>query len=541
MSHRAGSPAELVVAAPTIRTFDDRAVDVEALGIADGVVVAAGALVEVESHSRPGAARLDLAGAVLPGFCDTHMHFEKIAAELQMVQVGDAHSVSDVLDLVAAATGTLAPGEWIQSFGDDNAWHEDRLVEERLPERSELDDVAPDHPVYLYRGQDAAVLNSAAIDALATVLETAAGWNPENGQLRSPMARVLQEDLPQPSDQATTLEAAAHALLGFGITTIVDPGLPARFDTTWDLYRRCQSERNVPQRLYLMDRLDHRREFDEELQRVSQRHVGPTAANDGVQAWGLKLLVDGEFANAWMRDGEPQPLPATIRYSAAQLRTALELCAERAWPICFHVMGGGAIDAVIEAVRAVGGASSFNQSQVSLAHAFLPSDRNLADCAELGIALSVHPLLAYVFEHEMVSAWGASAHLANPFRAMLEAGVDFAGGSDVLPCEPLRGAALAVTRTSRMGTQLGIAQALPPEEAVALFTGRAGTYVQRPELGTLGVDAPADFVCWPHDPLTHSTDEWAALTPALVAIGGTVVWQDDRTPPSATTSERSST
>jgi predicted amidohydrolase YtcJ len=537
----ANTPAELVVTAATIRTFDERAGDVEALGIADGVVVAVGTREEVERRSRPEASRLELPGAVLPGFCDTHMHFEKIAAELQMVQLGGARSVAEVLDLVAAATGTRAPGEWIQSFGDDNAWHEERLLEERLPERSELDDVAPDHPVYLYRGQDAAALNSAAVDALAAVLQANAGWDPHRGQLRSPLARVLQEGLPQPSDQPATLEAAARTLLGFGITTIVDPGLPAAFETTWDLYCRCQNERRIPQRLYLMDRLDHRRGFDEELHRVSLRHVWPTAATDGVQGWGLKLLVDGEFANAWMREGEPQPVPATVRYSGAQLRTALEMCAEKGWPVCFHVMGGGAIDAVIEAVRDTGGASSFSRSQVSLAHAFLPSEHNLAECAELGIALSVHPLLAYVFENEMVSAWGARAHLANPFRTMLDAGVDLSGGSDVLPCEPLRGAALAVTRTSRLGTRLGIAQALTPNDAIALFTGRAGIYVQQPELGTLAVGAPADLVCWPDDPFTRRVDEWSALRPALVVIGGTVVLRDDLVAPSAMTCERSST
>ena len=40
-------------------------------------------------------------------------------------------------------------GEWIEVSG---MWHETALAEHRFPTRSELDAVAPDHPVYLPRG-----------------------------------------------------------------------------------------------------------------------------------------------------------------------------------------------------------------------------------------------------------------------------------------------------------------------------------------------------------------------------------------------------
>ncbi len=518
MTEPAGQ-AELVVTCETIRAFDDESRVVDAVGIADGTVVAAGSRAEVEAAALPGAARLDLpGGAVLPGFCDTHMHFEKIAAELQMLQLGGAHSVSEVLELVAEAVRRTEPGEWIQAFGDDNAWHEERLAEQRLPTRTELDAVARAHPVYLYRGQDAAALNSAAIAQLDSTLAEA-DWEPSTGWITSSRARALQEELPPPRDRRPVLESAAQTLLGFGVTTIVDPGLPAAFDATWDLYAQCA----IPQRLYVMDRLDHRRDFDGELRRAGASR--PASVGDRLLPWGLKLLVDGEFANAWMRDGEVQPQPPARRYSPAQLRAALALAAELGLPICFHVMGGGAIDVVIAAVRAAGGGEAFARNQVSLAHVFLPSQRNLEDCAELGIALSVHPMLSYVFEREMLDAWGAAAHAANPTRTMLELGLDVAGGSDVLPCEPLRGAAVAATRRGRLDSTLGADQALPPEDAISLFTGRAGTYVQRPLLGTLAVGAPADLVWWPEDPLRLAPADWGSLRASAVVVGGELVYE----------------
>lgn len=531
MSTASGPIADLVVTGRPIRPLGDSEV-VEALAIAEGVVVAAGSLDEVSAAARPGATRFDFEGAILPGFCDTHMHFEKIARELGMVQLGEARDIDGALALVAAATQEHPSGEWIQSFGDDNAWHEHRLAERRLPSRSELDAAAPDHPVFLYRGPDAAALNSAAAEALRNQLSSAHGWDADRGHLESPLARVLQEEIPAGRDPVGELEHASERLLAFGITTIVDPGLPAAFDETWRLYCDARSASRVKQRLYLMDRLDHRRDFDSELERVARATPARDATSAGVAGWGLKLLVDGEFADAWMGEGEPQPRPPTRRYTPAQLERALRFCTERTWPICFHVMGRGAAEAVLDALERAD-PSAFRPSQVTLAHGFLMSRATIDRAVSLGVAISVQPLLAYVFEREMLAAWGEFAHMANPYRLMLDRGADVAGGSDVLPCEPLRGAAVAVTRTSRLGARLGQDQALTPDEALTLFTSRAGSYVLDDRLGTLRPGAPADFACWPRDPRTVPVDDWPALRPDLVATGGEIAWVNpSATPPS---------
>lgn len=532
-------PAQLILSASVVRTGGGADDAVEAVGVTDGIIVAAGSRLEVEALAAANAERIDCSGVVLPGFCDTHMHFEKIAAELAMLQLGEAESVNDVLQQVAEAAAARPQGEWIQSFGDDNAWHESQLRERRLPSRTELDEAAPHHPVYLYRGWDAAALNSQAIEDLRTSLAADAGWDAEQGQLYSPAARTLQETLPPPGDIDAVLAHASQILLGYGVTTIVDPGLPAAFDETWRLYERCRRGGLIQQRLFLMDRFDHKRPFEQELARATQSEIERDAEVEGLHGWGLKLLLDGEFGNAWMRSGEPQQLPPLKRHTLEQIDQSLLLARERNWPICFHVMGGGAIDAIIDAVRRAGGKSAFAASQVTLAHAFHASRDNIEDCAELGIAVSVQPLLAYAFEHEMLEAWGQQAHAANPYREMLESDLVVAGGSDVLPCEPLRGAAVAVTRTSRHGTQLGPGQAITPMQAISLFTDRTGSYVQRPKLGTLELGAPADFTCWATDPLHVAAQDWPQLRPSFTAVAGKPVWQNESCPRTDRALERS--
>ena len=516
---------ELLVTGARVQTFGPSAGGADAMLVGDGRVLAVGAVDEIVPLAG-GAAQVELdGGCVLPGFCDTHMHLEKIAAELSMVQLGPARSIEGVLDLIHAQLAGVTSRGWCQSFGDDNAWHERQLAEGRLPTRLELDSVASEHPVFVYRGPDAAVLNSAAITALGDRIASLDGWQPESGLLRSPSAKELQTAIPIASNQLDQLGQAAQRLLGFGITSIVDPGLPGTFEHSWQLYREARAAGLLAPRTWLMDRLDHRLPFDLELSRVSQ---GPSRfdGDDRLHGFGLKLILDGEFGNAWMREGEPQGTAPTCHYTLDEIRVVLRFCFERGWPATFHVMGGGAIAAVLAAAdeERVSG-RVLERGQLTLAHVFYPSADDLRAIVALGISLSVQPLLAYVFEEEMTEAWGEAAHRANPFRLMLDLGADVSAGSDVLPCEPLRSASYAVNRRSRRGSVLGGDQALRPLEALSLHTSGAANYLRRPGLGALEPGSPADFVWWPHDPLALSPDEWPDLTPGLVAVAGETVWE----------------
>lgn len=525
-----GVQPDLLITGALVHTFgksDGRPND--ALLIGDGRVLMVGAADEL-ARFGDGCARLRLdGGSIMPGFCDTHMHLEKIAAELSMVDLAGADSIASVLQRVRAYIET-AQVTWCQSFGDDNAWHESQLAERRLPTRLELDSVAPTHPVFLYRGPDVAILNSVAVAALGGRLEALDGWEPTSGLLHSPAAKELQTTIPGDDDPIRQLARAADTLLGYGITTIVDPGLPGRFAESWALYGRARKWGALPIRTWLMDRLDHRLPFEDELDRAAQESPTPYEGDDRLHGFGLKLIVDGEFDNAWMRAGEPQRAAPAQRYTVEELRAVLRLCHAHGWPATFHVMGGGAIAAVLSAVgeeRLSG--REFVPGQLTCAHLFHPDEEDLRALRAFGLSVSVQPLLAYVFAAEMSAAWADLAERANPFKSMLESGVDVSGGSDVLPCEPLRGAAYAVARRSRCGRVLGAAESIRPQDALALFTSAAGPFLRAPGHGRLEPGSPADFAWWPNDPVACEPETWPALSPGLVAVAGETVWQRDNT------------
>jgi predicted amidohydrolase YtcJ len=348
------------------------------------------------------------------------------------------------------------------------------------------------------------------------------------GLLSGTDIRLFQGDLPVPTldRRLEILNQACHKLLSYGITAVVDPGLPARFAESYELYEEARIRGTLPLRVELMNRLDYRLPFDDEYARVLEETVVPYTGDEYLRAFGIKVILDGEFSNAWLRPGEAPRVVPEVRYSTEELDRMLDLCAGRGWPLCIHVMGGGAVDAVIERVDAAAASGTYFQPwQISLAHAFLPSPRNLEDLRRLGIACSVHPLLVYVFEAEMIEAWGELAQRANPYASMRAAGLFPAGGSDVLPCEPLRGAQHAVTRRARNGAVFGPDEALSRRAALELFTSAAGPYMRRFDRGRIAPGFVADVVAWSEDPLSIDAVAWLELQAQFVAIAGEVIYE----------------
>lgn len=526
-----GLAADWIISGGHVETMEPGGRTADAVAIRSGRVLAVGSVAEVASLRGPETRFTDLDGrTLLPAFVDTHMHLEKIAGELAMTHLEGVGSLGELLSQLAATACRLPPGEWLQSFGDDNAWHERRLAEGRLPTRDELDSSIDDRPVFLYRGPDAAVLNSVAVAELGSLIDTVAGatLDPTSGLLSGPDIRSLLGDLrllssvPGPA----ILGEACKELLSFGIATVVDPGLPGRFMESWYVYRDAIERGTLPVRVELMNRLDYRLSFEEEFARVQEEPIGPLAGDDHLRAFGIKLILDGEFWNAWVRSDDADSVAPAQRYSAAEIDAVFDLCGSRGWPCCIHVMGGGAIDFVIERLeRAIAQGCRFSPNQVSLAHAFLPSRENLVACVRLGVAVSVQPLLSFVFEHEMSAAWGELAQRSNPYATMRACGLSPAGGSDVLPCEPLRGAQVAVTRRSREGTIFGPAEALTPREAVELFTSSTGPYMRHFDRGRISPGCHADLAIWPENPLSVDPETWPSLRTHLVAVGGEVAYE----------------
>ncbi len=147
---------ELVLHGGAIRTMDPDLGAVEALGIADGRVKAAGPKHDVERQMEAGARSLDLEGrTVLPGLIDTHPHLLHFAMmEAPLVDITDATSHAEIVARIADRAEQTEPGEWIMTtpvgephFFVTRSWRD--LAEGRLPDRQVLDRATRGHPVMI--------------------------------------------------------------------------------------------------------------------------------------------------------------------------------------------------------------------------------------------------------------------------------------------------------------------------------------------------------------------------------------------------------
>jgi len=160
--------ADLIVHNAMVYTVDDHFTTAESFAVKDGRILAIGKndfiLAQYQAKEM-----LDAKGeTVFPGFIDAHCHFYEYGRTLQEVDLVGTKSYKEVIqrirDFVKAHPEVLndknGRSNWIKGHGwDQNDW----TVKE-FPERSKLDSLFPETPVFLSRiDGHAALVNGAAL------------------------------------------------------------------------------------------------------------------------------------------------------------------------------------------------------------------------------------------------------------------------------------------------------------------------------------------------------------------------------------------
>ena len=145
-----------VVAGPAFRKPSG-----QALTVGRGHILAVGGNEAMLNLAGQDTQKIDLGGRlVVPGFIDTHIHFYEWALKRQALQLDSLTCLEDLLEQVRQAAAQRPPGQWIMGQG----WNETDWTVPRQPDRDVLDQMAPDHPVLLWRCDlHLAVANSAAL------------------------------------------------------------------------------------------------------------------------------------------------------------------------------------------------------------------------------------------------------------------------------------------------------------------------------------------------------------------------------------------
>ncbi|WP_319500308.1 amidohydrolase [uncultured Draconibacterium sp.] len=138
---------DLVVSGGLIYTVDEEFATAEAFAVKDGKVVAVGSSQDIldkyESDNM-----IDAEGKfIYPGFNDAHCHFNGYAINLlQYADLRGTKSQEEIYELLKEHHDKFG-GEWILG----RSWDQNDWEDKNFPDKTKLDELFPDTPVYLVR------------------------------------------------------------------------------------------------------------------------------------------------------------------------------------------------------------------------------------------------------------------------------------------------------------------------------------------------------------------------------------------------------
>ena len=148
---------ELILHNGAITTLDDRLPQASAISIAAGRIVAIGGE-ELLKNAGKTTKRIDLKGRrVIPGLNDSHLHVIRGGLNYNMELRWDGvPSLADALAMLREQARRTPPPQWVRVIG---GWTEFQFAERRMPTLEEINQVAPDTPVFVLHLYDRAIVN----------------------------------------------------------------------------------------------------------------------------------------------------------------------------------------------------------------------------------------------------------------------------------------------------------------------------------------------------------------------------------------------
>jgi predicted amidohydrolase YtcJ len=470
---------------------------------------------------------------VLPGFNDAHVHLGGAGRNKLTVVLNSATSVDDVLKLVKAAAEKHNPGEWILGSG----WDQSRYPDQKFPTRLQLDQAAPNNPVYLeHISGHVAVANSLALKHAEINSDTP---NPPGGEidrfsdgeptglLKENATAMVSQRIPDPPDEQRRkgIELVLAELARNGVTSVQD-------FSAWEdflVYNDLKQEKKLTVRI--TEWLPFTLSIDDLQNRRSQ---GGTT-DPWLRTGALKGFIDGALGTRTAALVAPySDDPSTSGILTVNPEKLKSMAIERdrlGFQLAFHAIGDKANRVALDTFESLLRVNPPRDRRDRIEHAQVVAPEDIPRFAKLQVIASVQP------SHQTNDMRWAEQRLgpersqgAYAWKSLQSAGAKLAFGTDydVESSNPLRGLYACVTRESVDGTPPGgwiPQEKLPLADCISAYTsGSAYAEFMDGKKGELKVGEFADFVVLSQD-LTKLTPPDILKTEVLrTVVGGKTVY-----------------
>lgn len=526
-----------------ITTQDPGKPQVEALAIQDGEVAAIGTNDEILRLAEPTTSQIDLQNRrVIPGLNDSHLHVIRagLFSNLELRWDG-IPTISEAMRRLKDQAQRTPPPQWVRVIG---GWNEFQFTEGRLPTFQELNEAAPDTPVFLLHLYDSAMLNKAALHALGMDRNTP---NPPGGLiardksglptgllLAEPNALILYSTIANAptlstADQLNSTRHFMRELNRFGVTSVSDAGGGGQnYPDDYHVINQLKQDGHLTLRIaYSLFAQKPGEELADYTRWLRQTHPGDGDDMLRVNGAGENLVWSAaDFENFL------QPRPDLKPVMEADLEAIILKLAEAGWPWRIHATYDETIDRFLNVFERVHQQHPIDDLRWFIDHAETVSTRNLERIRTLGGGIAIQHRMAYQGEY-FIRRYGAEAVKRHPpIREMLGMGLPVGAGTDgtrVASYHPWTCLWWLVTGQTVGGTTLhGADDCLSREEALRLYTQGSAWFSQEDRVkGTLAVGQYADLAVLSEDYFSVEASEIRGIESVLTMVAGNVVYGQD--------------
>lgn len=444
--------------------------------------------------------------ALCPAFGDSHIHFASYATFRAGLNVSDAESNAEILEMLREFIPRCTE-KLIIVFGASNH----SVAEKRLLTRTELDSVCPDKPLFLvkYDGHTC-VVNTVLRDRLKRKAGHLRGWHEDTGEMNQEAFFAFSDYVSgsvSPLRLFRNMQSALDHLAEKGIGmihTVSGVGYPLDLDVDLERWFARGLSNGMQMRVYFQTM---------DVKKATRSHLPRIGGC-------FEAALDGSFGalDAAMMEPYEGTDQKGILYNSDE--KVIEFCkqANRAGlQIEMHAIGDAAFDQAARALKAALDDFPRSNHRHTIIHACLPTEEGLRICADYGVSFAMQSaLLDWRNEptEYLEAILGERAQKMNPFKTYSGQGIPLSFSSDG-PCtdpDPL----MWIHKACNCGEEsLTVQQALK-----ACTCNVAWTSFNEAERGSLEPGKIADLVLLSADPYQTPVEQLNTLIVEQLYLNG---------------------
>ncbi len=530
--------ADLILFNGKLHTVDRENPTATAVAIKDGRFVAVGSDAEAMAHKGNSTQIIDLKQrTVIPGLNDSHLHLIRggLNYNLELRWEG-VPSLADALRMLKEQALRTPTPQWVRVVG---GWNEFQFAEKRMPTLEEINQAAPDTPVFILHLYDRALLNRAALRAVGYTKDTP---NPPGGEIQRdkfgnptgmliarPNATILYATLAKgpklPLEyQVNSTRQFMRELNRLGLTSAIDAGggyqnFPDDYSVIQQLADNDQLTVRIAYNLFTQKPKEELDDFKKWTSSVKVHSGTDFLRHNGAG----EMLV---FSAADFEDFlEPRPdLPQTME---EELEPVIRHLVEQRWPFRLHATYDESISRMLDVFEKVNRDIPFNNLPWFFDHAETISPKNIERVRALNGGIAIQDRMAFQGEY-FVDRYGAkAAEKTPPIQRMLAEGVPVGAGTDatrVSSYNPWTSLYWMVSGKTVGGLEL-YPEGLSRATALELFThGSAWFSSEQGKKGQIKVGQLADLAALSLDFFSVEEEAIKSIESVLTVVDGKVVY-----------------